>query len=85
MSPYHDCFINFKSIPLCVIEAADKHTFNTIGRGDLSIEISNGKTKTRILLMKILYAPSMRAAFISISRLTYTGYTAIFRGDLCQI
>ncbi|KAG2051659.1 hypothetical protein BDR06DRAFT_889395, partial [Suillus hirtellus] len=46
MSLYRECFVNFKSIPLHAIEAANKHTFDAIGRGDLPIEISNGKHKT---------------------------------------
>ncbi|KAG0698989.1 hypothetical protein DFH29DRAFT_877634 [Suillus ampliporus] len=46
MSPYQDHFINFRSISPHAIEAADKHTFNAIGQGDLPIEIPNGKNKT---------------------------------------
>ncbi|KAG1734064.1 uncharacterized protein EDB91DRAFT_1057120 [Suillus paluster] len=83
MSPYHDHFVNFKSIPPHAIEAANKHTFDAIGRGDLPIKIPNGKNKTHILLTNVLYAPSMGATLISISRLTHAGYAALFRGDSC--
>lgn len=59
MSPYCDRFLNFKSISLHPIQATDKHTFEAIGRGDLPIEVPNGKSMTQILLTNVLYAPSM--------------------------
>jgi hypothetical protein len=85
MSLYQERFINFKSIPPHAIEAADKRTFDAIGRGDLPIKIPNGKHKTRILLTNVLYAPSMGATLVSISRLTRAGFAALFRGDTCRI
>jgi len=83
MSPYHHQFLNFKSISLHPIQAADKRTFNTISRGDSPIEVPNGKTTTCILLTNVLYAPLMGATLISISRLTHAGYAALFRGNTC--
>jgi hypothetical protein len=83
MSPFRDHFINFKSIPPHPILAADKRTFDAIGRGDLPIEIPNGRTKTRILLTNVLYAPSMGVTLVSIRRLTIAGYAALFHGDTC--
>ncbi|KAJ8594478.1 hypothetical protein M405DRAFT_729652 [Rhizopogon salebrosus TDB-379] len=83
MSPYHDWFLNFKSISPHPIQAADKRTFDAISRGDLPIEIPNGRSTTRILLTNILYAPSMGATLVSISRLTHAGYAALFHGDMC--
>ncbi|KAG1749323.1 hypothetical protein EDB19DRAFT_1904835 [Suillus lakei] len=50
MSPYCDHFVNFKSISPYPIKAADKCTFDAIGKGDLPIEIPNGNTMTHILL-----------------------------------
>ncbi|KIK35577.1 hypothetical protein CY34DRAFT_30633, partial [Suillus luteus UH-Slu-Lm8-n1] len=52
--------------------------FDATGRGDLPIEIPNGKNKTRILLTNVLYALSMGATLVSISRLTRAGYAALF-------
>src|SRR6267154_2494325 len=72
MSPYHDHFINFKPISPHPIQAADKHTFKAIGKGGLPIKLPNGKTKTHILLTNVLYAPSMGATLVSISKLTHT-------------
>lgn len=85
MSPYRDRFINFKSISPHPIQAADKHTFEAIGRGDLPIELPNGKSKTRILLTNVLYAPSMGVTLVSISRLTSAGHAALFRDESCKI
>lgn len=83
MSPYRNQFTNFETISPRPIKAADKRTFNAIGKGDLHIEVPNGKTRTRILLHDVLYAPSMGVTLISISRLTTAGYTALFRDSIC--
>jgi len=85
MSPYRHRFLNFKSISPHPIQAADKRTFDAIGRGDLPIEVPNGKTTTCILLTNVLYAPSMGATLVSISRLTRAGYAALFCGNMCRI
>ncbi|KAF8517014.1 hypothetical protein BU17DRAFT_26603, partial [Hysterangium stoloniferum] len=76
LSPYHDHFINFVTIPPKPITAANKHTFD--GRGDLHIDIPNGKSKTCVLLKNVLYAPSMGVTLVSISKLAAMGYAALF-------
>lgn len=41
-SGYRDRFVNFQMIPLKPITAADKHSFNAIGKGDMYINVLNG-------------------------------------------
>ena len=79
MSSYCDHFTNFKSIVPKAITAADKHTFEAIRKGDLTILIPNGSSTTHILLHDILYAPRMGITLVSIGKLNVAGYTALFR------
>ncbi|KIM64210.1 hypothetical protein SCLCIDRAFT_115539, partial [Scleroderma citrinum Foug A] len=44
MSSYCEQFTNFKSIAPKPITAADKHTFEAIGKGDLTIYLPNGSS-----------------------------------------
>jgi len=85
MSSYHDHFTNFKSIVPKAITAVDKHTFEAIRKGDLTILIPNGTSTTRILLRDVLYAPKMGITLVSIGKLDVAGYAALFRDKRCQI
>jgi len=85
MSSYRDHFSNFKSIMPKAITAADKHTFEAVGKGDLTILIPNGSSTTCILLRDILYAPKMGITLVSISKLDVAGYAALFHDKRCQI
>src|SRR6267154_1653534 len=85
MSPFRTNFLNFRTIDPHPIRAADKRTFNAIGKGNLYVELSNGNKRTRILLKDVLYAPCMGVTLVSISRLTATGYAMLFQGTLCKI
>ena len=85
MSSYRDHFLNFKSIVPKAITAADKHTFEAIGKGDLTILIPNGLSTARILLRDVLYAPKMGITLVSIGKLDVAGYAALFRDKRCQI
>ena len=51
--------MNFKSIIPKAITAADKHTFEAIRKGNLTILIPNGSSITHILPCDILYASKM--------------------------
>ena len=85
MSSYCNHFMNFKSIVLKAITAADKHTFEAIGKGDLTILIPNSSSTTHILLRDILYVPKMGITLMSIGKLDVAGYVALFRDTRCQI
>ena len=85
MLSYHDHFSNFKSIVPKAIIAADKHTFEAIGKGDLTILIPNGLSTTCILLRDVLYALKMGITLISIEKLNVAGYATFFHDKQCQI
>jgi hypothetical protein len=85
MSSYRDQFVNFKSIVPKPITAADKRTFQAVGKGDMLVHLPNGKTRSPILLKDVLYAPTMGVTLISISRLDAAGCAALFRDSRCRI
>lgn len=69
------------------ITAADKHTFDTIGKGDLTILIPNGSSTMHVLLRDVLYAPKMgiMLVLVSIGKLNIASYTALFHDKRCQV
>ena len=85
MSSYRDHFTNFKSIMPKAITAADKHTFEAIGKGDLTILIPNGSSTTCILLRDVLYALKMGITLVLIGKLDVAGYAALFHDKRCQV
>ena len=85
MSSYRHKFVNYIDIELRTITAADSGTFQAIGRGDMHIEVPNGKTTSCILLRDVLYAPKMGLTLVSISRIAAAGFTTIFRQDSAKI
>ena len=82
---HHDHFSNFKSIMPRAITAADKHTFEAIGKGDLTILIPNGSSTTCILLHDVLYALKMGIMLVSIGKLDVASYATLFCDKWCQI
>lgn len=59
MSCYRSCFINYVKIPSRPIHAADNHTFQAVGKGDMYIHLPDGTGgTTRVLLQDVLHAPS---------------------------
>ncbi|KAJ3489198.1 hypothetical protein NLJ89_g11551 [Agrocybe chaxingu] len=85
MTPFRDRLINYIPIDARPITAADKRIFHAVGKGDLRIQIPNGKTTTVILLRDVLYAPSMGLTIVSISRIAAAGCAALFRSNFCRI
>jgi hypothetical protein len=85
MSPYCHRFIDYINIEPKTITAADAGTFQAIGRGDMHIEVPNGKTTPRILLHNVLYAPKMGLTLVSISRIASAGFMTIFRDHSVKI
>lgn len=66
--------------------AANKHSFNAIGMGDLYITVPNGdKPNTRILLKDVLYTLLMGVTLISVSRITIAGSALLFQNMTCLI
>jgi hypothetical protein len=66
MSSYRHCFINFVEIKAKPITAADKRTFNAIGKGDMYLEVPNGNGYSTVLLCDVLYSPIMGVTLVSI-------------------
>ncbi|RDB21868.1 Retrovirus-related Pol polyprotein from transposon TNT 1-94 [Hypsizygus marmoreus] len=86
MSGYRHRFINYETIPPKPITAADKRTFDAIGKGDMWIEVPNGEgPPSRVLLEDVLYAPTMGVMLVSISRIAIAGSAAMFHGHGCHV
>ena len=85
MSLYCEQFTNFKSIAPKPITAADKHTFEAIRKGNLTIYLPNGSSPSQILLCNVLYTPKMGIMLISIGKLDVAGCVALFCDKCCQI
>jgi hypothetical protein len=77
--------INFTDIEAKPITAADKRTFNAIGKGDMYIDIPNGSETFQVLLCDVLYSPNMGVTLVSIGKITDTGSTVLFHGNTCRI
>ena len=65
--------------------AADKRTFNAIGRGNMYVDVPNGKRTSRVLLRDVLYSPSMNITLVSIGGITSSGSSVLFNGNVCRI
>ena len=76
---------NYRQISPKSINAANKHTFNAIGQGDVCITIPNGESGTTFILKDVLYSPDIAVTFISVSRIDVAGYTTTFGGGACII
>jgi hypothetical protein len=78
-------FKTYTPIKLIPIYAADGHTFEVIGRGDVQTELPNGRYSTKTTLQDALYAPAMAFTLISASRLDRAGYSLTIGNGSCTI
>jgi hypothetical protein len=85
ISPFQHHFLTYRPINPCPITAADKQIFYAIGSGNLQIEVSNGASKTPIVLWDALHAPDISVTIVSISRIAKAGYKVSFMGNRCKI
>ena len=85
MTPFRHRLINFMTIDSRPIRAADKRIFHAVSKGDMQIQIPNGRNTTTILLKDVLYAPDMGLTIISISRVAAAGYSTLFHANFCRI
>ncbi len=85
ISPFRGQFITYCPIPNHPITVVNNHTFNTIGTGDIAVDIPHRPTSRRIILKEALYAPNVRLTIISISCLLESGYEAHFKEERCFI
>jgi hypothetical protein len=85
MSGHRHRFINFTEIETRPITAADKRSFNAIGKGDMYINVPQGNGTSQIRLLDVLYAPSMGVTLVSIGKITDSGASVLFHGNVCRI
>ena len=83
ISPYRERFENFEQTPPRSFKAANKQSFNTIGKGDLVIDIPNGNSFTKLRLRDVQYTPNVAYTLVSIGRLDDDGFTAKFGNGKC--
>jgi len=68
MSGFRHRFINLVKINPKPITAADRWSFNAMGKGDMWILLPNGdQEKSHVLLKEVLYTPTMGVTLVSIS------------------
>jgi hypothetical protein len=85
MSGHRHRFINFTEIEARPITAADKRSFDAIGKGDMYIDVPKGDGSSQILLRDVLYAPKMGVTLVSIGKITDAGSSVLFHGNVCRI
>jgi hypothetical protein len=85
ISPYRDMFETFMEIPLKVFNTANQQKFDTIGQGEMVIEVLNGMDASKLTLTKVLYSPRVGYTLVSIGHLDECGYSATFEGGQCSI
>ncbi|KAL7284965.1 hypothetical protein ACG7TL_000054 [Trametes sanguinea] len=84
--PYRESFVEYNELkPPRPITAADGHSFSAIGEGSVRVSIPNGDGKTTVLLEKVLHAPEIAFALVSIRRADEAGYSAVFEKGECRI
>ena len=84
-TPHKHLLENYRQISPKSINAANKHTFNAIGQGDMHITIPNGESGTTFILKDVLYSPDIAVTLISVGRIDMAGYTTMFGGGACVI
>jgi hypothetical protein len=86
MTPSRHRLTNYTAIRPRGIMAADNKHFEALGKGDMYVQVPNGKNgPTKVLMKDVLYAPKLGGTLISIGRITQTGYSLHFRHEECRI
>jgi hypothetical protein len=66
ISPSHNHFMTYQSIPPIPIRGANRSRFYAVGTGNLRIEVPDGKSSTPIILQDVLHVPNVTLTVISI-------------------
>lgn len=83
--PYLESFVTYDKLnPPRPITAADGRSFSAIGEGSVRVKIPNSSGKTTVLLEKVLHAPDIAFALVSIRRADEAGYSAVFEKGECR-
>ncbi|KAJ3711114.1 hypothetical protein DFJ43DRAFT_976193, partial [Lentinula guzmanii] len=85
ISPYHDKFSNFESIPPKSFRAANKQKFDATGTGSITVDVPNGVSVSALHLTEVLYSPEVGYTLISMGKLDDHGFLATFTNGKCTI
>ena len=85
MSPFRKSFTTYRKIDARPITAANNQVFHAIGMGDLSIDVPNGESSTKVLLRDVLHAPDLGLTVVSIGRIVKAGFSVEFDQKSCNI
>jgi hypothetical protein len=82
-----DCakFKTFATIDPKPINVADGQTLHALRRGDVEIELPNGKAHTRVTLKDVLCAPNIAFTLISTSQIMSAGLSIHMELGWCEI
>ena len=82
--PDQSKFITYRTVHW-KITTANGRLLDTIGMGDLELELPNGSGRTKTIFKNTIHAPKMAFTLISISRLDRAGYSVTFNKGMCTI
>ncbi|KAG1784720.1 uncharacterized protein HD556DRAFT_1216369, partial [Suillus plorans] len=85
ISPYKERFDTLSPIPPKPFTAANKQSFNTVGTGEMVIEVPNGVDASKLRLTEVLYSPEVGYTLVSIRQLDELGYSATFADGQCTL
>lgn len=89
-SPEREKFLNYRELSsssMSSVRTADGHTFQALGKGDLSVDLPMGlhKKPTPMLLKNTYYSPKMAFTLLAVCRLDKAGYELLTRDGQCVI
>ena len=82
--PDHSKFLNYILVQ-CTITTADGRTLDTVGMGDLQLELPNRLVKMKIIFRNAIHTLDMAFTLISISRLDKAGFSVTLNKGICSI
>ena len=83
--PYHEHLKNYSRITPKTINIANKQSFHTIRKGDMTIKVSNGTKTSELKLTKVLYSSKVGYTLVSIKKLDKCGFQCSFGNGKCSI
>src|ERR1700730_6516228 len=81
--PDRSMFVTYSPTTHKPVTATDGRVLNSIGRGDVLLEVPNGTGVSKFKLKNVAHAPSMPFTLVSIRKLDDAGCTAEFTDSAC--
>jgi hypothetical protein len=81
ISPYHDAFTKFESIPPHPLCAANKEMFCASGKGEIILDLLNGVNTSQLCLTEVLYSPEVGYTLVSIRCLDEARFSTTLMGN----